>query len=169
MKKSLGVVLALLALASGCATSYSWKRSVPASMRTVSVPTFANESDLMEIGSLATRQLLREFQREGTFRLVASDDAALEIQGTVKSASTGDKVSSRRTSMRYFAGEMSAAVVVSVIDKRKGKVLINNRTYKPSVTITMGQDTVTAERDASGRLADELARMIVDDVVNLKW
>jgi hypothetical protein len=38
-------------------------------MRTVSVPTFRNETDVVELGAIAARQTLREFQREGTFAI----------------------------------------------------------------------------------------------------
>ena len=65
MSKILPAVLAAFALA-GCA-SYRWTSSVPADMRTVSVPTFRNESDLVEFGAVTTRQVLREFQRKGTY------------------------------------------------------------------------------------------------------
>ena len=63
----------------GCV--YSWRPSVPADMRTVAVPTFRNSTDVTELGAAVTRQVLREFQREGTFRIVRLDDAALEVQG----------------------------------------------------------------------------------------
>ena len=52
-------------------------------MRTVSVPTFRNETDVLELGAVATRQTLREFQREGTFRIASQDDAALEVQAVL--------------------------------------------------------------------------------------
>ena len=61
MKKILPTVLAALALA-GCA-NYRWTSPVPADMQTVTVPTFRNESNVLELGAVATRQVLREFQR----------------------------------------------------------------------------------------------------------
>lgn len=166
-----GVVAAVVSalLLAGCAGSYSWRSSVPEEMRTVSVPTFRNDSDLMEIGSLATRQILREFQREGTFSLRPTGEAALEVQGTIKSVSTGLVSYNRRSWMRFTAYDLTMKVEVSVIDKSAGEVIIDNRMYEAHTTMTSGQDQTTAERDASGRLADDLARQIVDDVLNLKW
>ena len=162
--------LALLAAmaAAGC-SSYSWKPSVPESMRTVSVPTMRNESDVTELGAVMSRQLLREFQREGTFSVRAVGDAALEIQGIVKKSSAASRGYDRRSGLKMASYEMSAEVEISVIDKRNGKVLVNNRIYVPTTSYTSGQDRTTAMRDASGRLADDLARRVVDDVVNLKW
>ena len=153
----------------GCGTSYSWRPTVPEGMRTVSVPTLRNESNVNELGAIAARQILREFQREGTFGIRANGDAALEVQGVVKSASTGLAAYNRRTASRVVAYDFTAEVEISVIDKRCGKVLIDNRVYRAQTSLTAGQDATTARRDASGRLADDLARQVVDDVLGLKW
>ena len=123
----------------------------------------------MEIGALATRQVAREFQREGTFKLASSEDAAIEIQGIVKSVSIGSVGYNRRTFSRYTGSELRMMATVSVVDKREGKVLVDNKTYTAQTTTVVGQDATTAQRDASGRLADDLARQVVDDVLNLKW
>ena len=77
-------VAACAAMLAGCGTSYSWRPQVPAEKRTVTVPTFANETDVTELGAVAARQILREIQREGTFRIATGDDAALEVQGVLK-------------------------------------------------------------------------------------
>jgi len=162
-------VLAAVAALTGCVSGYSWRSSVPKDLRTVSVPTFRNESEVAELGAVSARQVLREFQREGTFKIMNQGDAALEVQGVVKKASSASTAYSRTGGLRYASYLFTATVEVSVIDKRNGKVLIDNRVYTPSVSYTSGSDLMTAERDASGRLADELSRQVVDDILNLKW
>lgn len=169
MKSKYIIVLSILALMTGCATSYSWKSNVPSTARKITVTTFRNESELAEIGSLATRQILRELQREGTFKIVSADEAALEIQGTVLNVTTAVVGYNRRQSMRLSAAEATAVVEVTVVDRRNGTLLINNRKYRPTVSFAALQDMTTAERDSSGRLADELSKMVVDDLLNLKW
>ena len=153
----------------GCATDYSWRSSVPEDARTVAVPTFRNESEVSEVGALASRQLLREFQREGTFKIRSAGDAAIEIQGVIKSVSSAMAAYNRRAGGRVAAYDLSATAEISVIDKRRGKVLVDNRTYAANATFTAGQDRTTAVRDASGRLMDDLARQVVDDILNLQW
>ena len=153
----------------GCATDYSWRSSVPEEVRTVSVPTFRNESNVSEFGAVATRQLLREFQREGTFKIRTTGDSAIEIQGVIKSVSSSLTAYDRRHGGRIAAYDVSATAEISVIDKRNRKVLVDNRTYVATAALTAGQDKTTAVRDASGRLADDLARQVVDDLLNLKW
>ena len=159
----------LLLLVCGCGTSYCWRPTVPEDARTVAVPTFRNESDVMEAGALATRQLLREFQREGTFAVRPSDDAALEIQGTVLSTTASTIAVNRRAGSRTASYACEAKVRVSVVDRRSRKVLVDNRTYVAEASVTCGQDVSTAFRDATGRLMEDLARQVVDDVLNLKF
>ena len=153
----------------GCGANYRWRPSVPDDMRTVAVPTFRNESDLQEIGAVATRQVLREFQREGTFKIRATGDAAVEIQGEVLSAGSDTVAYDRRSGLRFSGYEMHGLFRVSVIDKKAGKVLVNNRVYEARTTYAANQDLTTAERDASNRLAEDLARQVVDDVLALEW
>ena len=161
--------LVLLGLSAGCATDYGWRSSVPKDARTVSVPTFRNESNVSEIGAIASRQLLREFQREGTFRIRAAGAAAIEVQGVIKSVSPSLAAYNRRQGGRIVAYDARATAEVSVIDKRRGKVLVDGRRYAATASFTAGQDRTTALRDASGRLMDDLARQVVDDVLNLKF
>ena len=163
------VVLGAVVLGvAGCA-SYRWTSGVPKEMRTVCVPTFRNETDITELGNVAARQILREFQREGTFRVARQDDAALEVQGVLKSQNTEYVGGDRRTGMRYGVHNLTVKAVVSVIDRRNGKVLVNNREYTAMGAFTTGQDVATHRRDASGRVAEDLATKIVDDVLRMKW
>lgn len=167
MSKLLFVFLAAVALA-GC-SSYRWTSSVPKDMRTVSVPTFRNETEVIELGSLATRQVLREFQREGTFKLSAADDAAIEVQGVLLSAPTQLLSYKRGESMRATENIFTLKAEVSVIDRRNGKVVMDSRLYQAETSFYSDTDVMTARRDASARLAEDLARQIVDDVVGWKW
>ncbi len=167
MKKILPIAIAALALA-GCA-GYRWTSPVPADMRTVSVPTFRNETDLVELGAVTTRQVLREFQREGTFKIASSDDAAIEVQGVLKSASAGLIYFKRQMSMRAYEQRLVVSAVVSFVDRRSGKVVVDNRPYVAETTYFADTDIATARRDASGRVAEDIARQIVDDVVSCRW
>ena len=162
-------LLAVSAAVCGCSSSYSWRPSVPEEVRTVSVSTFRNESNVSEFGAIATRQILREFQREGTFKIRMTGDSAVEIQGVIKSVSPSLAAYNRRQGGRIAGYDVSATAEISVIDKRNRKVLVDNRKYVANATFTAGQDRTTAIRDASGRLADDLARQVVDDLLNLKW
>lgn len=162
------VCLSLAAVASGCGTSYSWRSSVPESARTVAVPTFRNETDIFGLGGVAAQQVLREVQREGTFKVAHGDDAALEIQGVVKAVRAGGAAYDRRAGMRYASFTLNAVAEVSVVDRRTRKVLVDARRYIASTPVTSSQDMSTSRRDASGRLMQSLATQVVDDLLNLR-
>lgn len=165
------VFFAAVAAASlcGCASGYRWRPPVPDGMRTVAVPTFRNESDLQEIGAIAARQVLREFQREGTFAIRPSAEAAVEVQGEVLSVDSSSTAYNRRSGLRVSGYEMHGSFRVSIVDRKSGKVMVDNRVYSARTTYAAGSDASTANRDASGRLAEDLARQVVDDVLSLKW
>lgn len=172
MRKTLNVALFTLAFAlalCGCVTAYKWTSSVPEKMRTVSVPTFRNNTDVTELGSVMSRQLLREFQREGSFKIRRSDDAAIEVQGTITSAKSGYSAGDRRAGMRLGEYTFTVVAEVSVIDRVNGKVLINNRPYRAVTTFVINSDMLTGERNASGRAAEDLAAQVVDDVTSMQW
>ncbi len=162
------MLLAALALV-GCGTTYSWRSQVPERMRTVAVPTFRNESDVTELGAVAAGQVAREFQREGTFALRRAGDSATEIQGVIETALSHGRAYRRNTGMRNNEFTFTAQVKVSVIDKINSRVLIDNRVYRAETTYVANQDVLTGERNASGRLAEDLARQIVDDVTELDF
>lgn len=160
---------ALLACATGCST-YRWTSDVPKDRRAVFVATFRNESGVTELGNVVTRQVLREFQREGTFRISAPDGCALEIQGIVSGDGLSRVVSSARDySNRRKERRFTAEAVVSFIDRKTGKVLVDNRRYVGRTTFYGDRDVLTLQRDASGRIAEDIARQILDDALTLKW
>lgn len=164
MKITKFAALPLLVAVAGCA-AYSWKPTVPESIRSVSVPVMRNESDITELGNVATREILREFQREGTMKIAPASEAAIEIQGIVLSSSASVNSYSRSTSWRNLEYSLDGEFEISVVDKRAGKVLIEAKRYKAHTTFLSSTDLLTTKRDASGRLAEDLARQVVDDVL----
>ncbi len=167
MKRILSALVLVAALA-GC-QSYSWRSSVPEGMRTVAVPVFRNGSDVTGLGTAVTTQVRREFQREGTFRLATLEDCAIEVRGEVKNAGSTTVAYERRTGARTREHRFTATAIVSVVDRKAGKTLIDRRKYTAATTFLANDDVLTGERDASGRLAEDLARQVVDDVLMLKW
>ena len=102
-------IAAALAVLAGC-RAYTWTSSVPEDMRTVSVPTFRNETDVVELGAVATRQTLREFQREGSFKVMRPGDAAIEVQGVIRSLAMEKMTMLIVTHEMKFARDVSTRV-----------------------------------------------------------
>ena len=169
MKSAIPFLILAAMFAAGCGTDYCWRSSVPKEYRTISVPNFRNESKVMEAGVVASRQLLRELQREGTFRIAGADDAVLEIQGKIVSGASGVAAYNRRSMLRNIAYNFSMTAEITVVDKRRGRVLVDNRRYVGETTFTTGQDVSNAERGAAGRAADDIARQVVDDLLRMDF
>ena len=167
-KVAVAAIVSVLALA-GCRTGYTWKSQVPQDLRTVAVPNFRNETDMTELGPVVTQQVLREFQREGTFRIAGADNAAVEVQGVIKDSDSSFSGGSRKTGMRVGDYRYRVHAEVSVVDRKSGRVLVDNRVYVAETMFASSIDFPTAKRNASGRIAEDLARQIVDDVLAVQW
>ena len=140
-------------------------------MRTVDVPVFRNESSVTEFGGEMSAQLARELQREGTFRL--STEPALEVQGVVKSVSTMSRGLDRLNATRNGEYVMTAVAEVSLVDNDQREIgarIGADHLSGVNLAVVCGDfDLVGAERAASGRLAEQIARQVVDDMLHRDW
>lgn len=162
-------LIALSVLSVGCST-YKWTSDVPEDKRSVFVATFRNESEVTELGNVVTRQILREIQRDGTFKIARPSDCALEIQGVMSNDALSRVVSSVRDySNRRKERRFTVEARVSFIDRKSGKILVNDRKYVGRTSFSGDRDVLTLKRDAAGRIAEDIARQILDDALTLKW
>lgn len=165
-------LLALPALAlAGCAgfPDYRWSSRVPDEIRTVAVPVFQNRTDAAELGPIVTQYALREFQREGTFSIRRSGDSSIEVQGVLVKAERRPLSFARGYGMRASEYRYFVTAEVSLVDKDRGKVLQEGRKYVAETTFMVQGDLLTGQRDAAARIAADLARQIVDDVVSYPY
>ena len=158
------MVAAIVAAGLGGCASYTWTSSVPEEYRTIAVPTFENRTNAAELGPIATQYTRRELQREGTFKLKRTGDAAIEVQGVIVTAErralTFDRaLGTRASSYRYLV-----VAEISVIDKKTGKVLLDNRKYTAETSFLTQNDLLTGQRNAAARIGQDLGRQIVDDL-----
>jgi hypothetical protein len=154
----------LLCLASGCA-SYRVGSAVPEELRTIAVPVFENASGFPEIDAVVTQYVLREFQREGTFKLAPLEGASLKLLGKlVKSdlqALNYDRNFGSRTSEYRYA----LVAEITLVERSTGKLLIDGLPVKANTTFLTHGDMLTGMQDAAPRIAKELSRAIVDAVL----
>lgn len=152
----------------GCA-NYRWTSRVPEEIRTVAVPVFQNRSDAAELGAITTQYTLREFQREGTFSIRRSGGASIEVQGAIVKAERRPVAFQRGYGMRAREYRYYVTAEITLVDKDNGKVLQSGRKYMAETTFMVQGDLLTGQRDAAPRIAAELARQIVDDVVSYPY
>lgn len=169
MKKALVTfVLGGIALLSGCA-GYTWGTSVPEEFRTVSVPVFENLTEVSELGPIVTQYTLREFQREGSFRVARPADAAVEVQGTLRVMDREGVSYDRGRGMRATEYRYVIVADVSFVDKRNGKVLLEKRGIVGETTFLTHNDLLTGQKNAAARIAQDIARQIVNEATAIPF
>ena len=164
----LSMALAALACAAGC-VGYTWGTSVPAEYRTVSVPVFENLTEISEIGPIVTQYTLREFQREGTFKVARAGDAAIEVQGSLRKMLRGGVSYDRAMGMRATEYRYVISADVTYVDKMNGKVLLERKGLQAETTFLTQNDLLTGQKNAAQRIADDLARQIVNEALALPF
>lgn len=162
------VMAAGMALLSGCA-NYTWGVSVPEEYRTVSVPVFENLTSVSELGPIVTQYTLREFQREGSFRIARPGDAVIEVQGVLRQMSREGIAYDRGRGMRASEYRYVIVADVTYVDKKNGKVLLERKNVKGETTFLTQDDLLTGQKNAAFRIASDLARQIVNDAVALPF
>ena len=164
----LAVALGALSLASGCA-SYTWGTSVPEEYRTVAVPVFENLTEVSELGPIVTQYTLREFQREGTFKVARPGDAAIEVQGSLVKMLRGGIAYDRGAGMRATEYRYIVTANVTFVDKRSGKVMLERKGMQAETTFLTQNDLLTGQKNAAARIANDFARQIVNEAVALPF
>ena len=159
------IVLAAAAAAlAGCA-SYHVGSAVPQELRTISVPVFENLSSQPEAEVWDTQAVLAEFRRDGTMKIVAREDAALEVGGRV---TTCEVAPVRYDHDRpYLAVEyrLRLTAKVRVVERATGKVVADLTTVTGEDIFQTQSDLPSSRRDALPRAAHRLAKQVVGETV----
>ena len=162
MVKALAV--AAILVQAGCA-SYSFRSNVPEELRTIAVPVFENDSGFPELDAVVTQYVLREFQREGTFKLARYENASVRLTGKLVSSRHESFTYDRNYNSRASEYRYTVTVRISLWEAGSGKMLINNQPISAQTTFLTQGDMLTGLQDAYPRVAKELSRKIVDTVL----
>lgn len=167
MRKSHGLMLsfaaALLAV-TGCAT-YRFGSSVPEELRTISVPVFENDSGYPEIDAIVTQYVLREFQREGTFKIKDTKSSSLKLLGKLVKSDLTPLSYDRNYGSRASEYRYALVAEITLVERSTGKLLLDGVKIKANTTFLTHGDMLTGMQDAYPRIAKELSRSIVDAVL----
>ena len=153
-----------LLLNTGC-SSYKIGSAIPEELRSIAVPVFENSSGFPEIDALVTQYVLREFQREGTMAIKATENASLVLLGAL--------IESRPEALNYDRNYISRAseysydvtAEITLVERATGKLLIDNLPVTTHTTFLTQGDMLTGLQNAYPRIAKELSRAIVDAVL----
>jgi len=153
-----------LFLTASCA-SYRIGSDVPQELRTITVPVFENASGFPEIDATVTQYVLREFQREGTFKIASLDDASLKLLGKLIKTDMQSLNYDRGYGARTSEYRYTLVAEITLVERGSGKLLIDGQRIKANTTFLTHGDMLTGMQDAGPRIAKELSRAIVDAVL----
>lgn len=162
MKK--GPLLLLALLLEGCA-GYHLGPATPGYLRqvhSIAVPTFTNATLVPRIEVLTTGTVIKQFQQDGTFRIVNADAADATLKAEI--------VGVGRTPARSVRGNVLSTTefnltltVKYTLTGRDGKAL-GSGAVTGSTSFFVGSDVSTDERQALPLAAEELARHLVSQL-----
>ena len=164
-KRCFVLTLAATLLAfTGCST-YRFSSAVPEELRTIAVPVFENASSYPEIDSIVTQYVLREFQRQGTFKIKDLNDSSLKLIGRLVKSDLQPLSYDRNYGSRTSEYRYALVAEITLVERSTGKLLIDAMPIKANTTFLTHGDMLTGMQDAYPRIAKELSRSIVDAVL----
>ena len=152
---------AALLFSAGC-SSYRFTSSVPEELRSISVPVFENASGFPEIDAVVTQYVLREFQRQGTFKIKDVKDSSLKLIGKLVNCEAEALNYDRNYGSRTSEYRLNLTAEITLVERGTGKLLINGEHVRVNTTFLTHGDMPTGLQDAYPRIAKELSRAIVD-------
>jgi len=142
--------------------------TLPASVHTVAIPAFINQSKTYRVEQVLTAAVVREFVSRTHYRILnqESADADATLHGTV--------VSTQLTPVAYDSATGRAASVIIVVNMkvslvdRHGKVLFENPSYSFHDQYQISREITSffeEESPAVDRLSQDFARTLVSNIL----
>jgi hypothetical protein len=164
VKKALAPLL-LAFLFEGCA-GYQVGPATPGYLRqvhTIAVPTFANSTLVPRIEVLVTGTVIKQFQQDGTFRIVNADVADATLKGEIVGVNRSPARSVRGNVLSTTEFNLNMTVKYTLLG-RDGKALGAAGAVGGGTSFFVGTDVSTDERQALPLAAEELARHLVSQL-----
>ena len=150
----------------GC-VGYQLGSMLPADIRTVHVPTFVNKTDEPLVEVETTRAFIEQVQFDGSLKIADADVADSVIEVTVLEFDMSPIAYSR--SRETLAEEYRITLTSHVIFRRRatGEVLFESPNIQGETTFQVAGDLSSGKRFALPGAADDLARDILETIVEL--
>ena len=163
MKKAPLLLLLALSL-NGCA-GYTVGPATPAYLKhihSIAIPTFGNTTLIPRIEVLVTNTVIKQFQQDGTFRIVNADAADATLKAEITNVGRAPARSVRGNVLSTTEFNLVLSVNYRLIG-RDGQVLSPGGA-SGSTSFFVGSDVNTDERQALPLAAEELARHLVSQL-----
>lgn len=132
-------------------------------VQTISVPTFKNSTLQPRIEVLVTSTVIKQFQQDGTFRIVGDDEADATLKGEIISITRQPTRSVRGNVLATTEFGLTMRVRYSLVD-RSGKELSPPAIAIGTTSFFVGSDVASDERQALPLATEELATRLVSQL-----
>lgn len=164
MKYSLVATLAAILILSGCGYKLGEIRPTPMrSVRTLSVPTFKNNTYESRIEVMFADTLVKRLQQDGSYGIVNSDQADAILNCTITNIDRGALRSVQNNVLATSEFSLTVKVLYTVIDQNTGATLMSGMA-SGKTSFFSGNDLQTIERQALSNAAADLANNIAAQV-----
>jgi outer membrane lipopolysaccharide assembly protein LptE/RlpB len=170
MKKALPLLLATVAAAlAGCGYHTAGHATrLPASMRTIAVPVFVNQTQTYRIEQVLTRDVVRELLSRSKYQVTSDSghDSDAVLKGTVISAQAAPLTYDAQTG-RISSAVVTVSMKVSLVD-HSGHVLFENQNYTFRQQYQVSREVTSffeEETPALQRMSQDFARTLVSDML----
>jgi hypothetical protein len=132
-------------------------------VQSISVPTFKNNTLQPRIEVLVTDTVIKQFQQDGTFRIVGDKEADATLKGEITTISRRPTRSVRGNVLATREFGLTMTVRYSVVD-RSGKQLAAPAYAAGTTSFFVGRDVNADERQALPLATEELADHLVSQL-----
>jgi outer membrane lipopolysaccharide assembly protein LptE/RlpB len=165
--RHLSLLAAITALGCGYHTAGHATR-LPASVRTIAVPMFINQTQTYRIEQILTRDVVREFLARTHYQLTNDDGQSADavLKGTVISAQAAPITYDAQTG-RISSAVVTVSMKVSLID-HSGHTFFENPNYTFRQQYQVSREVTSffeEETPALQRMSQDFARTLVGDIM----
>jgi hypothetical protein len=132
-------------------------------VQTIAVPTFKNNTLLPRIEVLVTGTVIKQFQQDGTFKIVGNQDADATLQGEIFRISRSPARSVRGNVLATTEFNLTMVVRYTLVG-RDGKALTPPGEATGTTSFFVGTDVTTDQRQALPLASEELATHLVSQL-----
>ena len=130
----------------------------------IAVPTFKNNTLIPRVSVLTSDSVIKQFQQDGTYRIVGKDRADAILMGEIDEISRGPVRSVRGNVLATVEFNLLIKVHYSLVDRATGKDLAPAATVYGTTSFFVGDDITTDERQAIPIAVEELAVHLVSQL-----
>ncbi len=141
---------------------------IPASVRTIAVPIFVNQTQTYRIEQVLTRDVVREFLARTHYQIAndAGQSADAVLKGTVVSAQAAPLTYDAQTG-RISSAIVTVSMKVSLVD-HSGHTFFENQNYTFRQQYQVSREVTSffeEETPALQRMSQDFARTLVGDIM----